>query len=405
MAFEDIFGKTLSSKDGDIPTQEALSGKTAVGIYFSAHWCPPCRGFTPKLAEWYTASFKAKGMEIVFASSDRDEDAFKSYFAEQPWLALPFSDRATKEKLSKQFKVQGIPSFVIIGPDGKTITTDGRTAVSKDPTGEKYPWIPPTPAEKAKRALELLGSEITSKAGDRPIGLYFSAHWCPPCRGFTPKLAEYYNEGLKDNMEIVFVSSDKDSGQFDEYFKEMPWLALPYDKRDEKGELSDLFDVQGIPSFAVIRPDGTTITTEGRSQVTKDPKGENLPNGWLPQPFNDVNDDPSPLNEEKCIIILTGSESSAATALKGVAAEEHEKAGKDISAMPVRFFYGPEGGVVAQLRNLTKVEGEKMILLDIPDDGGFYVCDQDVSSIDGAAVKEFLKGVNEKKVERKQLQK
>ncbi len=24
------------------------------------------------------------------------------------------------------------------------------------------------------------------------IGIYFSAHWCPPCRGFTPILAKFY---------------------------------------------------------------------------------------------------------------------------------------------------------------------------------------------------------------------
>jgi nucleoredoxin len=26
------------------------------------------------------------------------------------------------------------------------------------------------------------------------VGLYFSAHWCPPCRGFTPNLVAKYNE-------------------------------------------------------------------------------------------------------------------------------------------------------------------------------------------------------------------
>merc|ERR1712005_34799 len=82
----------------------------AVGIYFSAHWCPPCRGFTPKLAEIYN-DMKAAGkkFEIVFASSDRDQTAFDEYYAEMPWLALPYSDRATKDALSKKFKVQGIP--------------------------------------------------------------------------------------------------------------------------------------------------------------------------------------------------------------------------------------------------------------------------------------------------------
>ncbi len=41
---------------------------------------------------------------------------------------------------------------------------------------------------------------------------YFSAHWCPPCRAFTPKLVEFYNAnaGKKTKFEIIFVSSDHD---------------------------------------------------------------------------------------------------------------------------------------------------------------------------------------------------
>merc|ERR1711939_610371 len=94
-------------------------------------------------------------------------------------------------------------------------------------------------AEKAKMVLDTLGSAAITKVGSKAIGIYFSAHWCPPCRGFTPKLAEFYKDGLKDKMEIFFVSSDRDQASFDEYFAEMPWQALPFDKRKEKNFLSD----------------------------------------------------------------------------------------------------------------------------------------------------------------------
>ena len=49
----DVFQGELVDKDGNKSSCEDLSELDAVGIYFSAHWCPPCRGFTPKLAESY----------------------------------------------------------------------------------------------------------------------------------------------------------------------------------------------------------------------------------------------------------------------------------------------------------------------------------------------------------------
>merc|ERR1712072_279181 len=299
-----------------------------------------------------------------------------------------------------KYKVQGIPSFVILGPDGKTITTDGRSAVSSDPKGEKYPWVPPTAAEKAKAVLDILGSDI-AKASGKAIGLYFSGHWCPPCRGFTPQLAEFYKNGLKDKMEIFFVSSDRDQKSFDEYFAEMPWQALPYEKREEKEKLSKLFDVSGIPAFVVLNNDGTVITTEGRSKVMSDPKGDNFPAAWLPQPFNDVNDDPSDLNEETCLIALGGEESMCA-AVKAVAEEYFVAAGNGIGDMPFRFFSGGDGDVVGQVRNLIEIPNDsKLILLDIPDDGGFYVCQKDVTTPE--AVREFIGDYIAKRLERQQL--
>jgi len=124
-----LFGETLLTKDGEKPVAEVLAGKY-VGIYFSAHWCPPCRGFTPQLAAAYTDHLKAKDLEIVFVSSDKDEKAFDEYYAEQPWVALPYANRAQKESLSKKFKVQGIPTFVILDKDGAVVTTDARGEVS-----------------------------------------------------------------------------------------------------------------------------------------------------------------------------------------------------------------------------------------------------------------------------------
>ena len=58
------------------------------------------------------------------------------------------------------------------------------------------------------------------------VGIYFSAHWCPPCRGFTPKLVESYNtmKAAGKNFEIVFVSSDNDEAGFDEYYGAGPLI-------------------------------------------------------------------------------------------------------------------------------------------------------------------------------------
>ena len=39
--FVALFGDALTRGGASVPTAAALEGKT-VGIYFSAHWCPPC---------------------------------------------------------------------------------------------------------------------------------------------------------------------------------------------------------------------------------------------------------------------------------------------------------------------------------------------------------------------------
>lgn len=61
------------------------------------------------------------------------------------------------------------------------------------------------------------------------LAIYYSMHNCPPCREFTPILSALYEEVNYDEkvLEIIFFSGDKTQELFDEYFDEMPWLALP----------------------------------------------------------------------------------------------------------------------------------------------------------------------------------
>lgn len=140
--FESLLGATLIGPAGErLKTREALSNKTAVGLYFSASWCPPCRAFTPQLSEKYRTSYRGKGMEIVFVSSDRDEPSFKEYHSHMPWLALPFDAFQVRQSLASRFSVRGIPMLVVLDaqkPGMSVITSDGRQDVMTDQSGSRY---------------------------------------------------------------------------------------------------------------------------------------------------------------------------------------------------------------------------------------------------------------------------
>jgi len=414
-AITGLFGATLKGKNkADVATSDALAGKV-VGIYFSAHWCPPCRGFTPKLAEAYTKYVAAgKNFEIVFVSSDKNEPAFDEYFGEMPWLALPFADRERKEALNKKYKVRGIPSLVIVDEDGSTITTDGRSAVMEDEEGAKFPWRP-TPL------AELLKGDFVAKDGSavpaaslasKHLAIYFSAHWCPPCRGFTPQLAAFYKDftaSRSAELEIVFASSDKDEAAFNDYYNEMPWLALPFAERERKEALSKHFDVSGIPTLVVLGPaaaDGSrpVITTSARGSVGADPKGAEFP--WHPKPCEELSAtcecNGSDINESPALVLLMERADDAAKAALGAAmqrvAAERADADKAAGAEPSMIFFTAASGdgVVGRVRELTKL-GEAaaepaLLLLDIPDNGGFYVRDaqQAGGGVDEAAIRAFV---------------
>ena len=93
-------------------------------------------------------------------------------------------------------------------------------------------------------------------------GLYFSAHWCPPCRKFTPKLVEYYNKIAREHpeFEIVFLSADKTPEAMAAYIREtgMPWPAVEYSKLPNMAELNK-YAGSGIPDLVIVDGSGKVL--------------------------------------------------------------------------------------------------------------------------------------------------
>jgi len=123
--------KLIGAKGAEVSVDDFKD--KVVGLYFSAHWCPPCRQFTPVLATAYTNLIKdGKAFEVVFVSSDQDQESFDEYFGSMPWKSVPFSDEERRQKLGEEFGIRGIPALIILNADGKVISKDGRADITKN---------------------------------------------------------------------------------------------------------------------------------------------------------------------------------------------------------------------------------------------------------------------------------
>lgn len=168
--FTRTLGQQLLTNNGDrLPTSEALYNVRLIGLYFSAHWCGPCRSFTPTLAEMYIHLKEHRpvhGLEIVFVSSDRDESSFQRYFGTMPWLSVPFDQlQGVKAPLNMAYGVRGIPALVILDAvSGQVVipTSESRQAVGMACRGGEPQiealldtWLKRSPAE-TKEILSML---------------------------------------------------------------------------------------------------------------------------------------------------------------------------------------------------------------------------------------------------------
>lgn len=104
-------------------------------------------------------------------------------------------------------------------------------------------------------------SKFKPEPTDNPkyFAFYRSAHWCPPCRAFTPDLVKFYKkQKAKDAaLELVFISSDRTEDAMAEYMNEydMPWPA--FNLGENKGIVSS--NGSGIPNLIITDADGNKV--------------------------------------------------------------------------------------------------------------------------------------------------
>ncbi|MEK6238741.1 MAG: thioredoxin-like domain-containing protein [Planctomycetales bacterium] len=113
----------LVNANGSSGRHYRLNEKKYVLLYFSAHWCPPCRAFTPKLVQFYNRHGGGKNFELIFVSADRSDRDMRYYMrsARMPWPAVPFGDRALSGALKEHWGGRGVPCLVLLNSDFETL--------------------------------------------------------------------------------------------------------------------------------------------------------------------------------------------------------------------------------------------------------------------------------------------
>jgi len=106
----------------------------------------------------------------------------------------------------------------------------------------------------------------------RYTALYFSAHWCGPCRAFTPQLVKWYQKIRIKNpdFQLIFVSCDRSAADMLNYAREtqMPWPAVPFDQIEASGVRR--WSASGIPYLIFFGPDGLPVSQKDRQWRSPD---------------------------------------------------------------------------------------------------------------------------------------
>ncbi|MEO8465631.1 MAG: TlpA disulfide reductase family protein [Gammaproteobacteria bacterium] len=107
-------GFTLQSRDGNRVSLAEFKGQVVM-INFWATWCVPCRQEMPHLEALYQR-YNKLGFKLLAVNVENKSDGVKKWLAETPVSFPVLFD--TKSEVTKLYKVETMPSTVIVAKDG-----------------------------------------------------------------------------------------------------------------------------------------------------------------------------------------------------------------------------------------------------------------------------------------------
>ena len=125
--YKDINGKSVSS--------ESLSGKV-VYIDVWATWCGPCLRELPTLEKLQEDNKSNKEIAFVSISIDQDKAAWEKMVKTKNMKGIQlYAEGNWSSSLVSDYRISGIPRFIIIGKDGKIIDANAPRPSSKEIAG------------------------------------------------------------------------------------------------------------------------------------------------------------------------------------------------------------------------------------------------------------------------------
>ena len=147
--FADLVGNEMKVEglylDGTEIDWKSYRGKVVL-VDFWATWCGPCLGEIPNMTEMYE-KYNAAGFEILGYSIDDDLDRLHKFEEERklPWktASRKLTQEAEKDYviISSYYGVNAIPTMVLVGKDGKVLSTKARGEELKRLLAEQFPEV------------------------------------------------------------------------------------------------------------------------------------------------------------------------------------------------------------------------------------------------------------------------